>query len=126
MIYLVTILPSLVARMPVLLMWLAGIVLSVLMLRRGGGKAEKLLLAGCSVKFMEQIYGAFAPESVAYMMSEQFRAGQETPFTPGLLYQIFMWGGVALGLAGFVCLILAFWIKFRSSLRSGSKLDGGI
>ena len=112
MIYLQTVGPALVPKIPVLLMWLAGIVLSVLMLRRGGGRAEKLLLAGCAVKFTEQIYGAFVPAVVAYMLSERLRAD----LTPGVAYQIFMWIGVALGLAGFVCLILAFWMKFRSSL----------
>ena len=116
MVYLVTVFPNLVTKMPVLLMWLAGIALSVLMIRRGGAKAEKLLLAGCAVKFTEHIYGAFVPSVAAYMMSEPFRAGRETPLNPGLPYMIFMWIGVALSLAGFVCLILAFWTKFRSSL----------
>lgn len=118
MIYLETVGPVLLTKMPILLLWLAGIVLSVIMLRRGGAKAEKLLLAGCTIKFVEQIYGAFTPGIVAYMMSEGLRAGREMPYTLGQAYQIFIWIGVALGLAGFVCLILAFWMKFRSSLRS--------
>jgi len=111
-VYLQTVGPALLAKIPVLLVWLAGIVLSVLMLRRGG-KAEKLLLAGCSIKFVEQIYGAFIPGIAAYMLSHL----RESSFTLGMTYQIFMWIGVPLGLAGFVCLILAFWMKFRSSLR---------
>lgn len=44
--YLQTVGPALLAKIPMLLVWLAGIALSVLMIRRGGGKAEKLLLAG--------------------------------------------------------------------------------
>jgi hypothetical protein len=114
MAYLVMVVPALVTKMPVLLLWLTGIVLSVLMIRRGGGKAEKLLLAGCAIKFTEQIYGAFIPGVVAYMMSEQVRAAPS----------VFMWIGVSLSLAGFVCLILAFWTKFKSPLRSDSKLEG--
>ena len=79
MIYLETVGPALVPKIPVLLMWLAGIVLSVLMLRRGGGRAEKLLLSGGAIKFTEQIYGAFTPGFVAYMMMERLRAD----LTPG-------------------------------------------
>ena len=119
MIYLETVVPALVPKIPALLLWVTGIVLSVLMIRRGGAKAEKLLLAGCAIKFAEQIWSAFRPG--VYMMSEPFGA---SPLNPGLPYLIFIWSGVALGLAGFVCLILAFWMKFRSSLRSDGKLDG--
>jgi len=101
-----------------LLLWLAGIVLSVLMLRRGGAKAEMLLLAGCAIKFVEQIYGSFYRGVIAYLMSEQLREGLRLG---GSEWRIFAWSGLALGLAGFVCLVIAFWMKFRSSLRSDSK-----
>jgi len=120
MIYLQTVVPSLLPKIPMLLLWLAGIVLSVLMLRRGGAKAEMLLLAGCAIKFVEQIYGSFYRGVIAYLMSEQLRA---YPLN-GWEWQLFMWNGVALGLAGFVCLVIAFWMKFRSSLRSRERLTG--
>ena len=47
--------PSLLRHTPELLGWLVGVILALRMLRRGGGKAEKLFLIGCGLMFMTQI-----------------------------------------------------------------------
>ena len=99
--------PSLLRHTPELLAWLFGIVLAVLMLRRGGGKAEKLLLAGCSLMFVIQIALPFLSGLARLLASEQKMRLQ----TSVLTFQIPV---PTLGIAGLVCLVYAFWVRFRA------------
>ena len=98
--------PSLLRNTPELVAWLFGIVLAVFMVRWGGGRAEKLLLAGCSLMCAVQLVGPFLSGFVSLLLRE----GWQSPQTPGLILSLPM--GI-LGLAGFVCLVLAFWMRFR-------------
>ena len=99
--------PSLWGHIPELLAWLFGIVLAILMVRRGGGKAEKLLLAGCSLMFVIQI----ASPLLSGLVSLLLREGWRTPQTVGLILQLPV---AILGVAGLVCLVYAFWVRFRT------------
>jgi len=99
------------------LAWLAGIVLTVLMLKRGGGKAEKLLLTGCAVMFVDTLFISIRKGILPWLMNEH---GMTLIGVSSL-----HWTQSILSLAGIVCLVIAFWMKFRSSLRSDSKLKGG-
>ena len=62
---------SFLARLPYLLAWLVAIVFAVIMLRRGGGKAEKLLLAGSSFMFLIQVITPFLGGLARWMVYEQ-------------------------------------------------------
>ncbi len=77
---------------PEILAWLFGIVLAVRMVRRGGTKAEKLLLAGCSLMFIYLL--ASASHILWYII------GMAWVFMSILI------------LAGLVCLVWAFWVRF--------------
>ena len=103
--YLELISPSLIQNSPELLGWLFGLVLAVHMVRRGGGKAEKLFLAGCVLLFVIQLAGPF----LSGLVSTLLREGWRTPQTAGLILQLPV---AILGLAGFVCLIYAFRLRF--------------
>ncbi len=103
--YLEMIGPSLLRHIPELLGWLIGLVLAVRMVRRGGGKAEKLLLAGCGLMFAIQSISPF----LSGLVSTLLREGWRSPQTPTLILSLPI--GV-LGLAGFVCLVSAFWVRF--------------
>ncbi len=97
--------PSLWRHMPELLGWLVGTVLAVIMVRRGGGRAEKLFLAGCCLMFTVQLISPFLSGLVSTLVHQGWR----TPQTVGLILQLPI--GI-LGLAGFVCLVYAFWVSF--------------
>lgn len=99
--------PYLLRNTPELLAWLVGIVLAVSMLRRGGGKTEKLLLAGCSLMFVIQLARPFLSGLVSLLLREGWR----TPQAVGLILQLPM---AILGIAGLVCLVFAFWVRFRT------------
>ena len=92
---------------PVLLAWLVGIVLAVRMVRRGGGKAEKLLLIGCSLMFVAQVVNPFLRGLALWLIAEQ---GMSRASASGLALSLPI--GI-LGMAGIICLIWAFWLKFK-------------
>ncbi len=101
---------SILRYIPELLAWIVGIVLAVFMLRRGGGKAEKLLLAGCSLMFFTKLASPLLHELVQSLMSERGMKNIDIAQTMGW---VSLPMGI-LGLAGLVCLVLAFWARFRA------------
>ena len=105
--YLELVRPTLLGNIPMLLAWLVGIVLAVRMLRRGGGKAEKLLLAGCSLMFLAVIVRPFLTGLALWLVAEH---GITRASSAGLALSLPL--GI-LDMAGIVCLILAFWTRWR-------------
>ena len=106
--YLEVVGPAFLGNIPMLLAWLVGIVLAVRMLRRGGGKAEKLLLAGCSLMFVAQIVGPFLSGLALWMIQEQ---GMSRVSASGLVISLPL--GI-LSMAGIVSLIYAFWTRWKT------------
>ena len=104
----VSTLPSLLVSIPVLLAWLVGIVLAVRMVRRGGGKAEKLLLIGCSLMFVAQVVRPFLQGLAIWLVAEY---GMTRAGTSGLVISL---PTSILSMAGIVCLIFAFWMRWKS------------
>ncbi len=99
--------PTFLGNIPILLAWLVGIVLAVRMIKRGGGKAEKLLLIGCSLMFVAQVVKPFLTGLALWMVQEQ---GMSRASASGLALSLPI--GI-LGMAGIICLIWAFWLKFK-------------
>ena len=97
--------PSLLRHAPELLGWLVGIILAVRILRQGSGKAEKLFMAGCSLMLAVQLVSPFLSGLVSLLL----RNGWRSPQTPALILQLPV---AVLGIAGFVCLVYAFWLVF--------------
>ena len=96
------------AGIPGLLAWLAGIVLAVIMLRRGGSKAEKLLLIGCSLMFLSQVIKPFIQVLMVWLPVVQ--PGMRSTQTIGLMSL----PRATLDMAGIVCLLLAFWMRWKT------------
>jgi len=103
--YLEIIGPSLLRHVPGLIAWGLGIVLAVLMVRRGGGKAEKLFLAGCSLMFIVNLVSPLLSELAHWLVSER----DMSLITLGLVNSLPIF---ILGAAGLLCLVLAFWMRF--------------
>ncbi len=105
-----TIGPSLLKNTPELMAWLLGIVLGVIMVRRGGGKAEKLLLAGCCLMFAVKLASPLLHELVQSLPRDGMSYAQ-------IASRMSLFAGIPtsiLGLAGFICLVWAFWVRFRA------------
>jgi len=99
----------LIRNIPELVAWGIGIVLAVLMVRRGGGKTEKLLLAGCSLMFVTQLASPLLYELVQWLTSERGMSHIATAQTMGWVTLPL----TVISLAGLVCLVWAFWVQFR-------------
>ncbi len=95
---------------PILLAWLVGIVLAVRMLRRGGGKAEKLLLIGCSLMFVAQIGRPFLTGLAIWLPANPDITRVQAASTVGLLRLPL----AILDMAGIVCFLFAFWFRWRT------------
>ena len=103
------ILYSLIGSVPYLVAWIVAIVLSVIMLQRGGGRAERFLLAGSCVMFTERLFST--PISVI-MVPWLHDIGLHIQSTALVLSGVRFFFGVV-SLAGIVCLVYAFWVKFK-------------
>jgi MFS family permease len=104
---------------PELLAWIVGIVLAIIIVRRGGRKAEKLLLAGCVLML-------FSPLSVLFLRAWFVPALQENDIgsleimrSPAWIVLNIMVG--LCSLAGLVCLVWAFLLKFRNKKQEVAR-----
>jgi hypothetical protein len=105
--YIETIGSVLLIRVPLLLAWGAGIGVSAALLRRGGGRAEKLFLAGACLMFFSALAGPLllAPARWSTDAAGGTRPGAATYGLLVLLPGVF-------NLAGLVCLVWGFWLRF--------------
>jgi hypothetical protein len=88
---------------PGLVAWGIGIVLAIIMVRRGGDKAEKLLLAGCCLMFAVRLISLFLTGLAPWLLEHRISA-PEYSFVRSI--------AAIPALAGIVCLVIAFWVKF--------------
>jgi hypothetical protein len=103
--------PSLIHYIPALLAWLVGIFLGVIMLGRGGARAEKLFLAGCSLMFVNIFLSPFLIASTQWLSSEYGYTDIKIPvLMQALPYAVF-------SLSGIICLVGAFWLLFWKEAR---------
>ena len=115
--YLVSFLVQLASNAPVLLFWIAVIVIAAAWLKRGGGKAERFIIAGAAIK----ITGNLLTIPLSFMHLWLRAAGYDLDFITGITsaYGIFL---NVISMAGIICLIYAFWVKF-SEKNNGAALE---
>ena len=99
----------LIGAAPALVFWIAVIIFFIVMLRRGGGRAERFLVAGAGINIIGNLLhipvGAIAP----WLFHEGYSLTDIRSVTLG--------SGIFLNIismAGIICLIYAFWIKFKT------------
>ena len=107
---------SLLRNIPDLVAWLTGITLAIIMLRRGGAKAEKLLLIGCGLMLAVSLINPLLTGLVKWLMSGRGMSNITTAQTMGLVRLPL----AILSIAALVCLIWAFWLKFRLKRREAA------
>ena len=100
----------LLTYIPELVAWLVGIVIAVLILRRGGGRPEKLFLAGCILLFVARLASPLGSWLLQTLMFEEGLNYISRAQTMGLFVSLPV---SILALAGLVCLVWAFWVRFR-------------
>jgi hypothetical protein len=101
---------SILRSIPDLVVWVLGIVLSAIMVRRGGGKPEKMLLIGCCLMSVEQLFSPFVNYLFSVNMAMENMSRLDTARTYGIIRTIY---SAVLDIPAIVLLVWAFWIKFR-------------
>jgi len=99
----------LLASTPSLLFWIAVIVLGIIMLRRGGGRPERFLITGGSLKIIAILLTALSP----FYLFGRIENTEE-------IVSVFHWMQILTSIihaAGITCLIYAFWVKFNSKMN---------
>ncbi|MFH1169470.1 MAG: hypothetical protein V1691_02125 [Chloroflexota bacterium] len=98
---------ELMGRSPYIIAWVVALVFAMLMVRRGGGRAERLLLAGCSLMLFVQLISPFLNAIVPW-------ANRQGLSLITIAFIISIAIGVV-SLAGIVCLVYAFWLRFSKN-----------
>ena len=116
MIGFIEILMVLGANSPALVLWIAVIVFAAVMLRRGGGRAERFLLAGGIIK----LAGILLSIPSLFIMPWLIGMGYGMAYTSSVIsgWDMFL---KVIGMAGIVCLVYAFWVKFKDRNIEATK-----
>lgn len=100
---------GLVGVAPNLAGWVAVIVLAAIMLRRGGGRAERFIIAGAGLKLLNSLLNIPAAAIVPWLIG----GGNSIDYVNSVASAFGILRGVV-SMAGIICLVYAFWVKFRA------------
>ena len=100
---------------PALVLWIVVIILAAVMLRRGGGRAERFLVAGAGLKIISNL--PIMP--TLFITPWLYGEGYSSTYARSVIevYGIFC---KIVGMAGIVCLVYAFWVKFNTRNSEGT------
>ncbi len=100
---------GLIGVAPGLTFWIVVIVLVAGMLHRGGGRAERFLVAGASIKILSNLLNIPVVAIVPWLVDRGYSVTDAISWLSG--YGIFC---NVVGMAGIICLVYAFWVKFKA------------
>lgn len=103
---------------PALVFWIAVIIFAVIMLRRGGGRAERFMVAGAGIKIVSNLLSVPAVFIVPWLVDGGYSNDSAVFIASGC--SIFI---NVVGMAGIICLIYTFWVKFRERNFGGQVLE---
>jgi len=102
---------GLINTAPSLAIWIAAVILATVLLRRRGGRAEKFLLAGAALMLVNSILIIPGGAVVPYLVER----GATMTDASSAIWSLNLLRGV-IGMAGIVCLVYAFWVKFKTKV----------
>ena len=102
--------PSFLFQSPVLIAWIVAIIISIRILNRGGGKAERFLLIGSSLMLAQSLINPFTTVLMQWFTVEHRGDIQSIGLISGLVNIPL----AIISLAGIVCLVYAFWTRWKT------------
>ena len=107
------------AGSPALLFWIAVVIFAAVRFRRGGGRAERFLIAGGGLKIISNLLGIAGFFVTPWLVDRGYSL--DTAVSIASCYGIV---DNVIGMAGIACLIYAFWVKFQvSELRKIERAE---
>ena len=100
---------GLIGLSPNLAFWIAVIVLAAIMSRRGGGRAERFIIAGAGLKLVSNLLNIPAAAVVPWLI----HGGASVDYASSAASGFGILRGVV-SMAGITCLVYAFWMKFKA------------
>ena len=97
-----------VSRIPYLVAWTVAVILAVMMVRRRGGKAEKLFLTGSSLMFASTLASPLLKALLAWLVNDRGASLLSSGWVVSVPLGI-------LSISGVVCMVYAFWVRFRTT-----------
>lgn len=111
---------GLLFSIPALVGWIVAVVLAAVMLRHGGARAERFLLVGASLMLLGASLDIPTP---ALSMWLSVARGMTNVEAASVLSVFGLVRGV-ISLAGIICLVYAFWVKFKAA--RGGTTEGSL
>jgi len=100
---------GLIATSPALVVWIAAVIVTAMLVRRSGGKAERLLLAGAVIYLVSSLLLIPSNLIISGLMSQ----GPEGISSISTVSTWIVMLRKVIGMAGLICFINAFWVKFN-------------
>jgi hypothetical protein len=104
---------------PALIFWIAVIVFAVIMLRRDGDRAECFLIAGASLKIVSNLLNIPVGFIHIWLIDKGYSVDSAVSIVSS--WGIFL---NVISMAGIICLIYAFWVKFKG--RNFEEVKEGV
>ena len=97
---------------PALILWIAVVIFATIMLRRGGGRAERFLISGAGLKIISNLLILASFAILHWLINKGYSMDYANSVVSG--YGIFC---KVVGMAGIICLVYAFWVRFRQGIK---------
>ena len=94
---------------PALLFWIAVIIFGIVMLNRGGGRAERFLIAGGSIKIVANLFIIPSVMLTPWLFGQDYSIDYVNTISSTLTIL-----RNVVSMAGIICLVYAFWVKFNN------------
>ena len=94
---------------PALALWIAAVIFAAVMLRRGGGRAERFLIAGAGLKIVGNLLNIPTVAIVPWFVTRGYSMDNAVSLVE--YYGIFL---NVVGMAGIICVVYAFYVKFEA------------
>jgi len=99
---------ALAASAPAIALWIAVIIYGTTKLSHGGGRAERFLIAGGSIKLITNLLDA----ANLFIVPWLFHLGHDTEYFGTVSNSYIIFRNI-ISMAGILCLLYAFWVKFN-------------
>ena len=99
-----------ISAIPALVFWIAVVVFVTVRLRPGGGRAERFLIIGAVLEIISSLVRIPTIAIIPWLIGKGYSMDYAFSLLSG--YGIF---SNVVGMAGVICFIYAFWVKFKTN-----------